>query len=93
MSTYGLVIPEDSPNTSPDGDPEDDGYANLGAGKSSPTMASFPDADLPTANDWGTGIINVTATGSFSSVDYTYELTPAADLPSVVIAGAGVGKV
>ena len=31
LSTYGLVIPEDSPNTSPDGDYEIDGFANLGA--------------------------------------------------------------
>ncbi|PGG99804.1 hypothetical protein AJ80_09287 [Polytolypa hystricis UAMH7299] len=31
LSTYGLVIPEDSPNTSPDGDWEIDGFANLGA--------------------------------------------------------------
>jgi pectate lyase len=31
LSTYGLVIPEDSPNTSPDGDFEIDGFANLGA--------------------------------------------------------------
>ena len=34
LSTYGLVIPDDSPNTSPNGDPEIDGFANLGAGKS-----------------------------------------------------------
>lgn len=33
LSTYGLVIPMDSPNTSPDGDPELDGFANLGASK------------------------------------------------------------
>ncbi|KAF2642351.1 family 1 polysaccharide lyase [Massarina eburnea CBS 473.64] len=31
LSTYGLVIPMDSPNTSPDGDYELDGFANLGA--------------------------------------------------------------
>ncbi|KAH8730288.1 pectin lyase fold/virulence factor [Phaeosphaeriaceae sp. PMI808] len=31
LSTYGLVIPKDSPNTSPDGDFEIDGFANLGA--------------------------------------------------------------
>ncbi|KAF2123196.1 polysaccharide lyase family 1 protein [Lophiotrema nucula] len=31
LSTYGLVIPDDSPNTSPDGDFEIDGFANLGA--------------------------------------------------------------
>jgi hypothetical protein len=29
-TTYGLVIPEDSPNTSPDGDFEIDGFMNLG---------------------------------------------------------------
>jgi pectate lyase len=34
LSTYGLVIPNDSPNTSPDGDYELDGFANLGASKS-----------------------------------------------------------
>lgn len=32
LSTYGLVIPMDSPNTSPEGDKEIDGFANLGAG-------------------------------------------------------------
>ncbi|KAF2003568.1 polysaccharide lyase family 1 protein [Amniculicola lignicola CBS 123094] len=31
LSTYGLVVPMDSPNTSPDGDYEIDGFANLGA--------------------------------------------------------------
>ncbi|CAI6337984.1 unnamed protein product [Periconia digitata] len=31
LSTYGLVIPQDSPNTSPEGDYELDGFANLGA--------------------------------------------------------------
>ncbi|RDI82068.1 Deoxyribonuclease [Venturia inaequalis] len=31
LSTYGLVIPMDSPNTSPEGDEEIDGFANLGA--------------------------------------------------------------
>ncbi|KAF2278182.1 pectin lyase-like protein [Westerdykella ornata] len=31
LSTYGLVIPDDSPNTSPEGDWELDGFANLGA--------------------------------------------------------------
>ncbi|KAI5841574.1 polysaccharide lyase family 1 protein [Morchella snyderi] len=28
ISTYGMVIPQDSPNSSPDGDYEPDGYAN-----------------------------------------------------------------
>lgn len=31
LSTYGLVIPDDSPNTCTCGDEELDGYANLGA--------------------------------------------------------------
>ncbi|PGH00712.1 hypothetical protein AJ79_08132 [Helicocarpus griseus UAMH5409] len=31
LSTYGLVVPADSPNTSPDGDFEIDGFVNLGA--------------------------------------------------------------
>jgi pectate lyase len=29
ISTYGKVIPADSPNTSPDGDYEPDGFANI----------------------------------------------------------------
>jgi pectate lyase len=33
LSTYGLVIPDDSPNTCTCGDEELDGYANLGASK------------------------------------------------------------
>ena len=33
LSTYGLVIPEDSPNTCVCGDEELDGFANLGASK------------------------------------------------------------
>jgi hypothetical protein len=33
-TTYGLVIPEDSPNTGPDGDFEIDGYMNLGKSES-----------------------------------------------------------
>lgn len=33
LSTYGLVIPDDSPNTCVCGDEELDGFANLGAGE------------------------------------------------------------
>jgi len=76
VSTYGLVIPDDSPNTSPNGDPEADGYANLGS-----------------ANDWGSGKINLTHTGTFTSVPYSFTLTPLASVKSTVIAGAGIGKV
>jgi len=76
LTTYGFVIPDDSPNTSPDGDPEKDGYANLGS-----------------ANDWGTGKINLTQTGTFTSVPYTYTLTALSSVKSTVTAGAGVGKI
>ena len=31
LSTYGLTIPKDSPNTSPEGDYELNSFANLGA--------------------------------------------------------------
>lgn len=93
MSTYGFVIPDDSPEN-PTGDFEPDGFANLGAGKlcslywpESADFHSFP------ANDFGTGKNNITATGSFTSVPYAYTLTPLANVRSVVTAGAGVGKI
>ncbi|KAF9466557.1 polysaccharide lyase family 1 protein [Collybia nuda] len=75
VSTYGFVIPDDSP-ANPSGDFEPDGFANFGA-----------------ANDFGTGKNNITATGSFTSVPYTYTLTPLGNVRSVVTAGAGVGKI
>ncbi|KAF3919027.1 hypothetical protein ABW21_db0200894 [Orbilia brochopaga] len=76
LSTYGLVIPEDSPNTCTCGDQELDGYANLGA-----------------TNDWGTSTINITRVGSFTSAGYSYNLTPLADVQTVVKAGVGVGNI
>ncbi|KAJ6501341.1 polysaccharide lyase family 1 protein [Mycena vulgaris] len=76
LSTYGFVIPDDSPNSGPAGDFEDDGFANLGA-----------------ANDWGTGKINITRTGDFTSVPYSYSLTALASVKAAVVAGAGVGKI
>ncbi|KAJ9620535.1 hypothetical protein H2203_007741 [Taxawa tesnikishii (nom. ined.)] len=39
LSTYGLVIPEDSPNTCTCGDFEIDGFANLGARKFPPLLS------------------------------------------------------
>ncbi|KAF8640244.1 hypothetical protein AX16_010139 [Volvariella volvacea WC 439] len=75
VSTYGFVIPEDSP-ADPEGDYEPDGFANFGA-----------------ANDFGGGKNNITATGNFTSVPYAYTLTPLANVRSVVVAGAGVGKI
>ncbi|KAL1675868.1 polysaccharide lyase family 1 protein [Schizophyllum commune] len=74
LSTYGFVIPDDSPED-PEGDYEPDGYANLGAD-----------------NDWGSGGINLTQTGTFTSVPYAYTLTPLDEVQAVVQAGAGVGK-
>ncbi|KAI3325865.1 polysaccharide lyase family 1 protein [Xylariaceae sp. AK1471] len=76
LSTYGLVIPEDSPNTCTCGDEELDGFANLGA-----------------ANDFGPAEVNVTRPGNFTKVDYSYALTPLDMVKSVVLAGAGVGKI
>ncbi|KAI0478345.1 pectin lyase fold/virulence factor [Xylaria cf. heliscus] len=76
LSTYGLVIPMDSPNTCTCGDQELDGFANLGA-----------------KNDWGPATVNITQTGNFTKVDYDYALTPLDQVKSVVLAGAGVGKI
>lgn len=76
LSTYGLVIPEDSPNTCTCGDEELDGFANLGA-----------------ENDFGSAGVNITRTGNFTKVDYDYTLTPHGMVKSVVVAGAGVGKI
>ncbi|KAL1738570.1 pectin lyase fold/virulence factor, partial [Schizophyllum fasciatum] len=74
LSTYGFVIPADSP-ADPEGDYEADGYANLGAD-----------------NDWGKGEINVTQTGTFTSVPYAYSLTPLDQVKALVQADAGVGR-
>ena len=41
LSTYGLVIPEDSPNSGPEGDFEIDGFANLGASKLIASKSDF----------------------------------------------------
>lgn len=41
LSTYGLVIPDDSPNTCVCGDEELDGFANLGASEYLPTLSLF----------------------------------------------------
>ncbi|KAI1819263.1 pectin lyase fold/virulence factor [Xylaria intraflava] len=76
LSTYGLVIPEDSPNTCTCGDQELDGFANLGA-----------------ENDFGSAGVNITQTGNFTAVDYSYSLTPLDMVGSVVLAGVGVGKI
>ncbi|KAF4571486.1 hypothetical protein EYR36_008823 [Pleurotus pulmonarius] len=75
VSTYGFVIPDDSP-ANPSGDFEPDGFANFGA-----------------ASDFGTGKNNITATGNFTSVPYTYALTPLTSVRSIVASGAGVGKI
>jgi pectate lyase len=47
----------------------------------------------PAANDFGTGKINITRTGDFTSVPYSYSLTALASVKAAVMAGAGVGKI
>jgi pectate lyase len=100
LSTYGLVIPMDSPNTSPDGDYELDGFANLGASKSS----SFESGERGeealrhvltkvVENDWGPAKINITQVGNFTKAPYGYSLTPLEQVQQVVLAGAGLGKI
>ncbi|TFK75120.1 polysaccharide lyase family 1 protein [Pluteus cervinus] len=74
VSTYGFVIPDDSP-VDPEGDYEPDGFANLGA-----------------ANDFGGGKNNITKAGNFTSVPYSYTLTPLANVKAYVVANSGVGK-
>ena len=96
MSTYGLVIPEDSPNTCVCGDEELDGFANLGASKLvdvkevwSAWLTSFGVAE----NDFGDAIVNITQVGDFTGVEYEYKLTPLRSLESVVRKNAGLGKI
>lgn len=93
LSTYGLVIPEDSPNTSPDGDYEIDGFANLGASKlrSGSLLSDF--FNTTSENDWGSASINITQVGNFTKAPYKYKLTPLKNVESIVKAGAGLGKI
>ena len=79
VSTYGLVIPEDSPNTSPLGDYELDGYANLGTGAK--------------ANVFNGSGVNITQVGTFTSVPYSYRLDSTADVPALAVRYSGLGKV
>jgi len=91
LSTYGLVIPMDSPNTSPDGDYELDGFANLGASEFQPGAFQM-ELTLCTENDWGPATINITQVGNFTKAPYQYKLTPLEEVENVVKAGAGLGK-
>ncbi|KDQ24486.1 polysaccharide lyase family 1 protein [Pleurotus ostreatus PC15] len=50
-------------------------------------------ANFGAASDFGTGKNNITATGNFTSVPYTYTLTPLTSVRSTVTSGAGVGKI
>ncbi|KAG6817350.1 hypothetical protein H0H87_009949 [Tephrocybe sp. NHM501043] len=94
VSTYGFVIPDDSP-IDPAGDFEPDGFANLGAGESILFMFHMKGGayQLSLANDFGTGKNNITAVGNFTSVPYSYTLTPLANVRSTVTAGAGISKI
>jgi pectate lyase len=98
LSTHGLVIPEDSPNTCVCGDEELDGYANLGASKlpASPIahLCQVQDAEVRiTENDWGPATINITQVGDFTKADYKYKLTPLWLVQPIVKLGAGIGRV
>jgi pectate lyase len=93
LSTYGLVIPEDSPNTGPGGDFEIDGFANLGASKSSLPAALSETLTISTENDFGKATVNITQVGNFTRAPYKYKLTPLKQVSKVVKAGAGLGKI
>jgi pectate lyase len=94
LSTYGLVIPQDSPNTSPDGDFEIDGFANLGARKLTLQMPILCNMlTTVVANDFGKATINITQVGNFTKAPYKYRLTPLKQVAKVVKAGAGLGKI
>jgi pectate lyase len=94
LSTYGLVIPEDSPNTSPDGDFEIDGFANLGASKLSGQTLAWCDMLMTMIeNDFGKATINITQVGNFTRAPYKFKLTPLKQVEKIVKAGAGLGKI
>ena len=94
-TTYGLVIPEDSPNTGPEGDYEIDGYMNLGkselldCGGRSRTCANTNTVE----NYFGDAAVNITNIGNFTKAPYKYKLTDLYELPFTVLAGVGVGKI
>ena len=96
LSTYGLVIPDDSPNTCTCGDEELDGYANLGASKYTVMLVGCEGAAALTSveeNDWGPATVNITQVGDFKKAPYKYKLTPLPLVALLVKLGAGVGKV
>lgn len=95
LSTYGLVIPKDSPNTSPDGDFEIDGFANLGASKFYHQQSSAESQMLTTTaeNDFGKATVNITQVGNFTRATYKYKLTPLKEVKKIVKKGAGIGKI
>lgn len=93
LSTYGLVVPEDSPNTSPDGDFEIDGFANLGASKCCRVVSLRSRSNKSAENDFGKAGVNITQVGNFTKAPYKYKLTSLKDVTKVVKKGAGLGKV
>lgn len=99
-TTWGLVIPEDSPNTGPDGDYELDGYMNLGKSEFPYPSARFAHLrelllthSFFTENYFGDAIVNITQVGNFTKAPYKYKLTDLYELPFTVLAGVGVGQI
>jgi len=94
LSTYGLVIPEDSPNTCSCGDEELDGFANLGASESPIALEAFLKLlTTITENDWGGAGVNITQVGNFTKAPYKFKLTPLSLVERVVKLGVGIGKI
>lgn len=94
LSTYGLVIPEDSPNTCTCGDEELDGYANFGTSESPITQEAFRKLLTTRAeNNWGGAGVNVTQVGNFTKAPYKFKLAPLSLVERVVKLGAGIGRI
>jgi pectate lyase len=95
LSTYGLVIPEDSPNTCVCGDEELDGFANLGASTCPPLRGCVLRSLLTMSaeNDFGRAGVNITQVGTFKKAPYKFKLTPLPLVAPIVKLGAGVGRV
>jgi pectate lyase len=95
VSTYGLVIPADSPNTGPDGDLEPDGRATL---RGELSLEPYMQGSLTAHTDnifFECGPNNITRPGVFVDPPYSYNsaYTPLHKVKRTVLAGVGVGKI